>query len=150
MPSGEQLESISERVVTVDHKECRPLDRGGAEGAHEIGAPPDAVLRSDPKAARLRVIMTSAKPYNPIASPIARCIVMIAASQNARVFRSQMNNGYPVSRRHTEMARKGSRFFAAISVSGGSKLNGGRISARQMLTPFHQPGPAHLAIPPKK
>ena len=94
--------------------------------------------------------MTSAKAYNPIASPIARCIVIIATSQTVRVFRSQIKSGYPVSKRSTEILRIGNKFFHAISVSGGSKLNGGRTNARQMLAPSHHPGPAHLVTPPKK
>jgi hypothetical protein len=72
------------------------------------------------KAAKFSVIMTSAKRYNPIATPIARCIVITARRQNVRVFRGQINSGYPVSNRHTEMLRTGNKFFHPISVSGGS------------------------------
>jgi len=107
-------------------------------------------LNSAPKAARFNVIIPSAKRYKPIASPIAKCIVITATSQNVRVFRNQINSGYPVSKKHTEMLRTGNTFFHAISVSGGSKLNGGRINAYQMLVPSYQPAPAHFVMPPKK
>lgn len=103
-----------------------------------------------PKAARFRVIITKAKRYKPIVSPIARCIATIATSQNLRVPRKEINNGYPVSRRQTEMLRMGNKLFHARSGSGGSELNGGRINARQMLVPSHQPDPAHFVRPPKK
>ena len=107
-------------------------------------------LNSAPKAAMFSVIITNAKRYNPIASPMARCIVITATSHNTRVFRSQIKNGYAVSKRQTEMLRIGNKCFQAISVSGESKLNGGRINAFQMLVPFHQPAPAHFVIPLKK
>ena len=95
-------------------------------------------LNSVPNAARFSVIITNAKRYNPIASPMAR------------VFRSQIKNGYVVSRRQTEMLRIGNKCFQAISVSGESKLNGGRINAFQILVPFHHPAPAHFVMPLKK
>ncbi len=94
---------------------------------------------SVPNAATFSVIITNAKRYNPIASPMARCIVITATSHNTRVFGSQIKNGYVVSRRQTEMLRIGNKCFQAISVSGESKLNGGRINAIQILVPFHQP-----------
>jgi hypothetical protein len=42
-----------------------------------------------------------------------------------------------------------SRFHRRIN-SGEKTLNGGRVSARQMLAPFHQPAPRHFERPAKK
>src|ERR1700730_840733 len=39
---------------------------------------------------------------------------------------------------------------ARINTSGGTISKGARVNARHRLSPFHQPCPAHLAIPPKK
>src|SRR5947207_15918404 len=50
-------------------------------------------LKSGPKAARLRTIMTSAKRYMPMVNPIITCIPKTNTSQASRVFFSQMKNG---------------------------------------------------------
>ena len=46
-----------------------------------------------PKAARFKTIITRAKRYIPIASPITACIAKIHTNQNKRVFLIQMKNG---------------------------------------------------------
>jgi hypothetical protein len=46
-----------------------------------------------PKAAKFKTIITRAKRYIPIASPIAACIAKMHTNQNKRVFLIQMKNG---------------------------------------------------------
>jgi hypothetical protein len=45
-----------------------------------------------PNAARFKTIITRAKRYIPIASPITACIAKIHTNQNKRVFLIQMKN----------------------------------------------------------
>ena len=103
-----------------------------------------------PNAATLRTIMTSAKRYIPMVTPIPTCIAQMQISQIFLVLLCQIKNGYVISKRQINIPATGNRYFHLTSISGSTMLKGGRMRARHTLDPFHQPGPRHFVRPLKK
>ena len=78
------------------------------------------------------------------------CIAMIAKNHMRRVFRNQMNIGYPISSAQTPMPRTGRSGAKEASTETGIVLYGGDVNEHQMLVPFHHPNPIDFAKPLKK
>jgi len=103
-----------------------------------------------PKCRSIQTIIMNAKRYMPRVRPIARCICANACEPDVRVLFPQIKMDTRVSNRQMNTPAIGNRSFHLMSISGSIILEGGRINARQIFEPSHQPFPQTFCESPEK